>query len=184
MGKSLIIKGADFSQNGMPAPQYYFPNDIEENVLNISAFSQSSQTSWGSYGTNPTLLGENYVGMVLTGLKIHVHTTGVISLYEVGLTSANPKRVLFERLTFENTGWQTVRFSKPFIIEDSMLVVHNKDSNTDEPKDTANFSWGDSSSIPDAYVDRSKFSSCNIVDKYLEQMNTAAAMLFCFECLR
>jgi hypothetical protein len=123
--------------------------------------------------------------MTLTGLKMYVKTPGVISLYEVGLTSENHKRVLFDRLTFENIGWQTVRFSKPFEIINSILVVHCR-IELDGDNDTASFAWGRGEDFPSsAYVDDSLFSgNSNVTYNLGSNYTTNTKMLFCFECLQ
>lgn len=184
MGKCLIIKGADFSENGMAPVQYYFPYDIEDEIIDDSMLNSQSLPSFGRYSVSKDLYDEYLAGKTVVGVKLAVKTAGTLSFYKQD--AVNGTAELFETLTFEETGWVSKRFSRPILFDNGIYLSIMKRPDDAAPADTGAFAYAGSPYTPqdvESNVRNVKFArgSGGITNGSLN--NSVYLFGICFECL-
>lgn len=180
MGKSLIIKGADFSENGLPAISFVFPYDLENEVINSSLLSNGSAKNYGRYSVSKNLYDEYLSGKTVVGVKVYVHTVGTLSFYKQD--PINQTAELFETLTFTETGWQTKRFANAIKFENSIYLSVLKKTGDAGDADTGKFGY--QTDDPTSNVSNAKFAkACGSIETGSLSNDSDAIFGFCFECI-
>ena len=178
MGKSLIIPNADFSQNSVARIHYYFPYDLQDEIIDDSLLNALSDSKWGRFGTSKNVYNTYLAGKIVSGVKVLIRTPGIISFFKQD--PVNGTSELFERLTFNETGWVTKRFSKTIVLENGIFLSIQSRDNYDEITDTGHFGY----SGPNDNVRHEIFTyaSSNITNG--DMFNQSGQIYgFCFECL-
>ena len=179
MGKKLIIKGADFSQNAIQGLTPYLPFDMQQEILNDSLVKRGSNNDYARYSLGKDLYDEYYSGKYVVGVKIKIKTTGTLSFYIENPNNA--EETLLEIITFANTGWQTVLFKNPVKIENGKYIAVQTHS-SEQTTDTAEFAHQANNSSEN--VSDAKFSTCfgQIANTTTVLRNGTSLYGFCFVC--
>ena len=181
MGKSLIIKGADFSENGMAPARYNFPYDIEEQIINESLLTQQSLSEYGRYSISADLYDEYIAGKTISGIKILISIPGTLTFF-----IQDPVNQIYEKLetvTFDSVGWHTIRFSKAVTCDNGKYISLQKRLDDSGAKDTAKFAFhtgADSSS--NVRAEKFSYASGGITTGSLQNTNNRI-FPYCFECV-
>lgn len=130
MGKQLVIKGADFSENALDVrnKRYWY------NVPNSQFEAADAAVATGGYGYS--LVNQSPIqGKTLHGMRLNVTTTGVMSIFKTSTNGAKDKTLLTEVATVQasETGIQDLDFSAPVVLGDDEYIVlgcNGKGTNT------------------------------------------------------
>lgn len=178
MGKKLIIKGADFSQNAIQGLTPYLPFDLQQEILDESLLTLNSRNDYARFSLGKSLYDEYYSGKYIVGVKIKIATAGTLSFYIENPN--NSEETLLETITFTNTGWQIVLFNNPVKIENGKYIAVQTHL-SEQTTDTATFASQIDSS---ENVSDPKFSTSfgKIEDTTTALINGTSLYGFCFVC--
>lgn len=194
MGKKLIIRGADFSANGIAIPVKTLPWNPETYWNNVQSPINSSKTLFTTINSQYNLfsLGYDrylsyYQNKKLIGIRINVGAGRVyfkLRKIKVDATTAYSEAITIDR-TFESAGWYDIMFDDVFDTTGGYFLAIELDSEID-----ANIYWspGNDAYLPDATEEQKTAfrTSTNLVnqnDNILSQTEKRHAVLYGFYTL-
>lgn len=125
MGKSLVIKGADFSANGIQTLVGWVGGYTDANLHQSVTITGDS-----AYVVAPSEMSNlNMVGKTIKYIKIYAAATGYIKVYKADLSTQPPYSVSNEQtLSVAHTGIIVIELNTPITISNTVgIALYGKD---------------------------------------------------------
>lgn len=194
MGKKLIIRGADFSANGIAIPVKTLPwnpetywNNVQSPIRSYKDLLQAPSAQYNLFSLGYDKYLSYYQNKKLIGIRINVGAGRVyfkLRKIKVDATTAYSEAITIDQ-TFESAGWYDIMFDDIFDTTGGYFLAIEFDS---EINPNIYWSIGNDAALPDATAEqkaafRTTANQINDFNGALTQAENKHAILYGFYTL-